>query len=56
VAEITQSTVGMCLEAFKIIEECWKIRMICPGACVSRSYTFIQVAGSAVRLLTGYLL
>jgi C6 transcription factor Pro1 len=35
VAEITQSTVGMCLEAFKIIEECWKIRMTCLGACVS---------------------
>lgn len=29
-AEITESTVGTCLEALKIMEECWEARRICP--------------------------
>jgi hypothetical protein len=28
-AEVTQSTVGTCFEAFKIMEECWEIRKTC---------------------------
>jgi hypothetical protein len=32
-AEITQSTVGTCLEAFKIIEGCWETRKTCSCSC-----------------------
>jgi hypothetical protein len=32
-AEITQSTVGTCLEAFKIMEECWERRKTCSCSC-----------------------
>ena len=32
-AEITQSTVGTCFEAFNIMEECWKARKTCLSNC-----------------------
>lgn len=32
-AEITQSTVGTCFEALKIMEECWEIRKNCSCNC-----------------------
>jgi len=30
-AEITDSTLGTCTQAFKIIEECWETRKTCSG-------------------------
>jgi hypothetical protein len=37
-AEITQSTVGTCLEALKIMEECWEVRKKC-----SDNYDWVSV-------------
>ena len=37
-AEITQSTIGTCLEAFKIMEECWEARKTC-----SCNYDWVSV-------------